>query len=90
MITNATDLKNNLGKYLENAIREPVIVLKSGRESAVLISIELFEKLSEYEDLFWLNQARIAKEEGFLGVRKTTKRLHEMAKRAGIDTEDDE
>ena len=35
---NATNFKNHLGRYLEYAIREPVIVEKSGRASAVLVS----------------------------------------------------
>jgi prevent-host-death family protein len=41
MITNATDLKNNLGKYLRAAAREEIIITSNGRKVA---------RLSAYED----------------------------------------
>ncbi len=41
MIVNATDLKNNLGKYLRAAAREEIIITSSGRKVA---------RLSAYED----------------------------------------
>ena len=90
MRTNATSFKNNLGQYLESSIKEPVIVEKSGRPSAVLISFEEFERLSEYEDLYWGRLAQESSKEGYLGVDETSKRLKVLAKRAGIEIEDED
>jgi prevent-host-death family protein len=87
---NATKFKTNLGSFLEEAIKEPVIVTKSGRPSAVLISFETFERLSEYEDQHWLALANAARKEGFLGVKETQKRLDKYAKRAGISSDEEE
>lgn len=87
MRINATSFKNNLGRFLESSIREPVIVEKSGRASAVLISFDKFEKLSQYEDFYWSMKAEQAAKEGFLGVEETERRLREYAQRAGIEDE---
>jgi prevent-host-death family protein len=40
MLVNATDLKNNLGKYLREAMREDIIVVSSGRKVARLTAYE--------------------------------------------------
>lgn len=40
MIINATDLKNNLGKYLRAAAREEIIITSSGRKVARLTAYE--------------------------------------------------
>lgn len=90
MRVNATKFKNNLGQYLESAIREPVIVEKSGRDSAVLISFHTFEKYSEYEDFYWGSLASQAEKEGYLGTTETAKRLQEYTKKAGIKVENAE
>lgn len=85
----ATSFKNHLGQYLETSIREPVIVERSGRASAVLISFEVFEKLSQYEDFYWSMQAAQAEKGGYLGTKETSIRLEKYAKRAGISIEDE-
>lgn len=40
MLVNATDLKNNLGKYLREAMREEIIVLSNGRKVAKLTAYQ--------------------------------------------------
>lgn len=40
MLVNATDLKNNLGKYLREAMREEIIVVSSGRKVARLTAYD--------------------------------------------------
>jgi len=40
MIVNATDLKNNLGKYLRASAREDIIITSNGRKVAKLTAIE--------------------------------------------------
>ena len=38
MLVNATDLKNNLGKYLREAMREDIVILSNGQKVARLIA----------------------------------------------------
>jgi antitoxin Phd len=85
MRVNATMFKNNLGRYLESSISEPVIVEKSGRASAVLVSFDTFEKLSVYEDFYWSIMANQAEKEGYLGAEETAVRLRKYAEKAGIE-----
>lgn len=41
----ATEVAKNFGEWHEKAMREPVVITKHGRESAVLMSAEVFHKL---------------------------------------------
>ena len=66
MHVTATELKNRLGRYLETAQIEPVIVEKSGRVSNVVLSKRRYDQLCRLEDLFWDVEARKAEKEGFL------------------------
>jgi len=70
-----TGLKNHLGAYLEAAIAAPVIVEKSGREVAVLISREHYTHLQALEDRWWGEQAKLAGQRGFLRVEETARAL---------------
>jgi prevent-host-death family protein len=85
----ATQVKNSLGKYIDSSKIAPVVIEKSGRNEAVLISFQEFERLSEYEDLYWTMLAKEAAKTGFLGINKTKHTLDKLAKKAGIDIEDD-
>ena len=49
MIITATDLKNNLGKYLRAAAREEIVITSSGRKVARLTAYEDAEKEAFYE-----------------------------------------
>ena len=66
MHVTATELKNRLGRYLETAQIEPVIVEKSGRVSNVVLSKRRYDQLCRLEDLLWDVKAREAEKEGFL------------------------
>lgn len=66
MHVTATELKNRLGRYLETAQIEPVIVEKSGRVSNVVLSKRRYDQLCRLEDLLWDMKAREAEKEGFL------------------------
>jgi prevent-host-death family protein len=63
MNVQATELKNRLGKYLDAAIKEPVIVEKNGRNAAVIISFEEYNHLLELEDFYWGIKALEAEKE---------------------------
>lgn len=67
----ATEVKNRFGRYMEAALRGPVLVRKSGRDVAVLVSYEEYQRLSAIEDHWWAQQAAEAEREGFLGVEAT-------------------
>ncbi len=69
MQVTATELKNRLGQYLDVAETNPVFVKKSGRKKSVLISNAMYEKLLAYEDAYWASKAKIAEDEGYLGVK---------------------
>lgn len=46
MITvSAKDAKNNFGKLMEDSQREPVVIQKHGRASAVVISAQEYKKI---------------------------------------------
>ncbi len=66
MNVSATELKNRLGRYLDAAETEPVIVEKSGRSKSVLISHAAFQKFLALEDGFWAQRALEAEAEGYL------------------------
>ena len=66
MHVTATELKNRLGRYLDTAQIEPVIVEKSGRVSNVVLSKRRYDQLCRLEDLLWDAKAREAEKEGFL------------------------
>lgn len=44
MIVNATDLKNNLGKYLRDCTKEKIIIASNGRKIAILCAYEEYQE----------------------------------------------
>lgn len=46
----ATELKNRLGRYLDDSATKDIIVVKSGRPKAVLISKERYDQLVAISD----------------------------------------
>lgn len=89
MMTNATKFKNHFGEYIQKVYQEPVIIEKSGKPSAVLISYNTFERLLNLEDFYWGMKAEKATKEGFLGTQESEKRLKTYAKKAGINIDDE-
>jgi prevent-host-death family protein len=43
----ASEVKQRLGKYMESALTEPVVIEKSGRPAVVMLSITEYERLSD-------------------------------------------
>ena len=64
----ATDAKNRLGEYIEQAHREPVRVQKSGRNSVVIVDSAEYDRLISIEDAYWGMKAKLAEASGFLGT----------------------
>lgn len=67
----ATELRHKFGEVVEGLKAEPVLVEKSGRPVAVILSYEDYERLQEIEDSWWGEQARKAAAEGFLSAEET-------------------
>ncbi|MBM3705518.1 MAG: type II toxin-antitoxin system Phd/YefM family antitoxin, partial [Actinobacteria bacterium] len=87
MIISATELKNNLGKYLRDCVRDRVIITSNGRKIAVLCSYEInadfFEPfiddgvVSEKEaEAFNLNPKKMSYEE-FLELAEASEKRYE-------------
>ncbi len=66
MSVTATELKNRLGKYIDECQAEPVVIEKSGRECCVLLSIRRYEELCQIEEKLWDMRAQSAENEGFM------------------------
>ncbi|MFA6038384.1 MAG: type II toxin-antitoxin system Phd/YefM family antitoxin [Legionellales bacterium] len=68
MIATATELNKQPGRYLDEAIKEPVIIERSGRPVAVMVSYERFVQL---EDAYWGELATLADQEKSLGIKES-------------------
>ncbi|HFC98648.1 MAG TPA: type II toxin-antitoxin system Phd/YefM family antitoxin [Thermosulfurimonas dismutans] len=80
MEVKASEVKNRFGKYLELARREPVVISKSGKPAAVLISWEEYQRMREMEDRVWAEMAREAEKEGFLSQEESLRFILEKMK----------
>jgi len=79
----ATYAKTHFGKILETSLVEPVFIEKSGRNVAVLISFEEYQRMLTLEDKFWIAKAQAAEKEGFIGGKAAEKLLKDI-----LDAED--
>jgi len=77
---NATDLKNRFGEYLDSARREPLAVIRNGREVAVLMSRDEYERLTTLDDAWWAAQAKASEASGYLGPKKSMDLLLKLAR----------
>ncbi len=69
-VLTATQLKNHLGRYMEEAQKEPVIVQKGGRDYAVIISQQEYERFQALEDRYWAEKAQEAQRSGYVGQER--------------------
>lgn len=67
----ATELRHKFGEVVEGLKAEPVLVEKSGRPVAVILSYEDYTRFEELEDAWWGEQARKAAADGFLSADET-------------------
>lgn len=61
----ATYAKQNFGACVSDAMREPVVIEKSGRPAVVMMSYADFQRLNDLEDAEWLRRAQEAAAEGY-------------------------
>jgi prevent-host-death family protein len=67
----ATEFKLRLGRYLDVAETDPVVVEKSGHPKSVLISHAMYQHFLETEDHYWAIQAKKAEKGGYLGEQES-------------------
>ena len=81
IIVDSTEAKTKFGQYLDEANIQPVIIRKSKREVAALISIREFERLQSLEDELWKLKADMAAQDGFVGEEPSMNLLKEILDR---------
>ena len=74
----ASEAKNRFGELLDLARREPVQIAKKGRNIAVVLSIEEFERLSDLEAELLAIKAEKARQEGFIGISESEALLEKL------------
>ena len=67
MIATATEVKNRFGEFMEKAQKEPVTVEKTGRNYAVLLGFDEYQRLTALEDAYWAAAAAQAEAGGYVG-----------------------
>jgi prevent-host-death family protein len=75
MTVSSTKCKTRFGEYLDIVRDEPVIIEKTGRSVAVLISWREYERLTALENAYWLKRAKEAEKSGYVGKTKSMKIL---------------
>lgn len=79
----ASEAKNRFGELLDLARREPVQIAKKGRNVAVVLSIEEFERLSDLEAELLAIKAEKARQEGFIGMSESEALLEDLLNAQG-------
>lgn len=60
----SSEFKNHLGEYLASSQTEPILVQRSGKPIAVLLSPVEYEWLQQMEDLYWIARAQASEAAG--------------------------
>ena len=66
-----------MGCYLQKSVTEPVIIEKTRRPFAVILSYDEYERLRSLEDAFWIEKTKQSEKEGFVGVEESMKFIKE-------------
>jgi prevent-host-death family protein len=77
-IESATDAKNSFGAIMDMALREPVVIQRSGRNSVVMLAYEDYEEMTALMDKLWGERASKAKRKGFIGPAKSRHLLNKL------------
>ena len=76
--TTATWAKMHFGQLLDSTIKEPVIIERSGRQIAVIMSYDEYNHLTNIEDKYWLLEAKKASREGYIGTDASESLLNDL------------
>lgn len=63
--------------------QQPVLIEKSGRNYAVILSFDDYERLSKLEDSYWSKMAAEAVTEDFLGADESARLLESLVNEEG-------
>ncbi len=74
----AKDAKTNFGQLLDTAIREPVSISRNGRQVAVILSAQDYERLAAFEDAWWARGAERNEAEGLLSAEESEAFLKDL------------
>ena len=77
-IVSATEAKTNFGKYISDALSEPITISKTGHETIVMISKKEYDRLEACEDAYWSVKAFIAEKSGYLGEEEGAKIIKKL------------
>ena len=69
MKATATELNKHPGKYINQSLKEPVLIERSGYPVAVIVS---YDRYIQLEDAYWGELATAADQEKSLGTKATT------------------
>jgi len=70
-VESATNAKNRFGEIMDAALREPVMIQRSGRDVAVLMSVEEYKIVEMLSDRYWGELAMEAEKNGFLSAEES-------------------
>lgn len=76
--TTATQAKVHFGQLLDNTTKEPVVIEKSGRQVAVIMSYDEYTYLTDIEDKYWLLQAQQVDKQGYIGTDNSESLLDDL------------
>ncbi len=79
----AREAKNEFGRLLDTAQREPVTIERHGRPVAVVLSIEDYERFEALDDAYWAMRAEEGERSGWLGPEESERFLNSI-----VDAED--
>jgi len=70
---NASEIEEQIGHFLEVAAAEPVVIERTHRPFAVLLSYNEYERLKRCENEYWAEKAFQAEAEGYIGEAESMK-----------------
>lgn len=77
-VKTATEAKLHFGHILDKAAHEPIIIQKSGRNVAVILSFDEYQRIIKAEDKYWIKKAQDAHKAGFIGTKTSEKLLDDL------------
>lgn len=74
----AKEAKDRFGEVMDAARRETVVITKYGRPEAAVISTDRLAELERAEDAYWVLQAKLGQESGYIGSEASEQLLADM------------
>ena len=71
----AKEAKDEFGRLIDTAQREPVQIEKKGRAVAVVVSLEEYARLEAIENASWAERAKASAKEGYLNSTESEQLL---------------